>query len=144
MKIQIINGPNLNLLGKREIDIYGIETLDDIKEWIEASENLEDHLLKWFQTNHEGEIIDNLHQALENNFDGIIINPGAYTHYSYAIRDAISAIKIDTLEVHLSNIYDREDFRSNSVLKDVCLKQIVGQGKKGYLIAIRQFIHKTN
>ena len=143
MKIQIINGPNLNLLGKREIDIYGIETLDDIKEWIEASENLEDHLLKWFQTNHEGEIIDNLHQALENNFDGIIINPGAYTHYSYAIRDAISAIKIDTIEVHLSNIYDREDFRSNSVLKDVCLKQIVGQGKNSYLLAIRHFIHKT-
>ena len=143
MKIQIINGPNLNLLGKRETDIYGNETLDDIKEWIEASENLEDHSLKWFQTNHEGEIIDNLHQALENNFDGIIINPGAYTHYSYAIRDAISAIKIDTIEVHLSNIYDREDFRRNSVLKDVCLKQIVGQGKNGYLLAIRQFIHKT-
>ena len=143
MKIQIINGPNLNLLGRREIDIYGIETLDDIKEWIEASVNIENHSLEWFQTNHEGKIVDKLHESLEYNFDGIIINPGAYTHYSYAIRDAISAIKIDTIEVHLSNIYDREEFRRNSVLKDVCLKQIVGQGKNGYLLAIKQFINRT-
>ena len=143
-KIYVLNGPNLNLLGDREPDIYGSVSLKDIEKSL-SSYGKENNIEIYFkQSNHEGEIIDNLHQALENNFDGIIINPGAYTHYSYAIRDAISAIKIDTIEVHLSNIYDREEFRRNSVLKDVCLKQIVGQGKNGYLLAIRQFIYKTN
>ena len=93
--------------------------------------------LIWFQSNSEGEIIDKLHWAIDNQIEGVIINPGAYTHYSYAIRDAISSIEIPTIEVHLSNIDDREDFRKISVIRDVCKNQIKGKGKEGYLEAIK-------
>ena len=96
--------------------------------------------LIWFQSNSEGEIIDKLHWAIDNQIEGVVINPGAYTHYSYAIRDAISSIEIPTIEVHLSNIDHREGFRKISVIEDVCKKQIMGKGKKGYLEAINLFI----
>ena len=137
MKLLIINGPNLNLIGRREVDVYGKENLDQIINWV--SENIESSKvdLIWFQSNSEGDIIDKLHWAIDNQIEGVIINPGAYTHYSYAIRDAISSIEIPTIEVHLSNIDERENFRKKSVIKDVCKKQIKGKGKEGYLKAIK-------
>jgi len=142
MKLLIINGPNLNLIGRREVDVYGKENLDQIINWV--SENIKSSKvdLIWFQSNSEGDIIDKLHWALDNQILGVIINPGAYTHYSYAIRDAISSIEIPTIEVHLSNISKREKFRKISVIEDVCEKQIRGKGKKGYLEAINLFIKK--
>ena len=137
MKLLIINGPNLNLIGRREVDVYGKENLDQIINWVsEKIKNSKVDLI-WFQSNSEGDIIDKLHWAIDNQIVGVIINPGAYTHYSYAIRDAISSIEIPTIEVHLSNIDERENFRKKSVIKDVCKKQIKGKGKEGYLEAIK-------
>ena len=133
MNLLFINGPNLNLLGKRESDIYGIESLDQIIDWVTEKINTNNNEIHWFQSNSEGKIIDKLHWALSNNIDGIVINPGAYTHYSIAIRDAISSIKIPTIEVHLSDIKNRENFRKKSVIKDVCRSQLSGLGKIGYL-----------
>ena len=140
MKLLIINGPNLNLIGNREKDVYGDESLGQIINWIQKkTKNIEIDLI-WFQSNSEGEIIDKLHWAIYNDIEGVVINPGAYTHYSYAIRDAISSIEIPVVEVHLSNIYERESFRRISVIKEVCKKQIKGLGKKGYLQAINFFV----
>lgn len=143
MKLLIINGPNLNLIGRREVGVYGKENLDQIINWV--SENIESSKvdLIWFQSNSEGDIIDKLHWAIDNQIVGVIINPGAYTHYSYAIRDAISSIQIPTIEVHLSNIDKRENFRKKSVIKDVCKKQIKGKGKEGYLEAIKVLCKST-
>ena len=138
MNIKIINGPNLNLLGERDNAIYGKETLNEIKDWLKDKINSKQSV-KWFQSNHEGEIIDEIHKSI-NTCDGIIINPGALTHYSYAIRDAIEAADIPTVEVHLSDIHNREDFRKNSVIKDVCMDQIFGLGKTGYLNAVKMLI----
>ena len=136
MNILVVNGPNLNLLGIREPNIYGIDTLGDIENWINDELSGSNINLQWYQSNHEGKILDRLHRAMNDKKDGIIINPGAYTHYSYAIRDAISAISIPTIEVHLSDIKSREKFRQASVIQDVCLEQISGLGKNGYLEAI--------
>ena len=136
MNILVVNGPNLNLLGIREPNIYGVDTLSDIENWINNELRDRNIKLKWYQSNHEGKIIDRLHSAMKDKSDGIIINPGAYTHYSYAIRDAISAISIPTIEVHLSDIKSREKFRQASVIEDVCLEQISGLGKNGYLEAV--------
>ena len=143
MKLLIINGPNLNLIGRREVDVYGTENLDQIINWV--SENIESSKvdLIWFQSNSEGDIIDKLHWAIDNQIVGVIINPGAYTHYSYAIRDAISSTEIPTIEVHLSNIDERENFRKKSVIKEVCKKQIKGRGKEGYLEAIKILCKST-
>ena len=142
MKLLIINGPNLNLIGKREVDVYGKENLDQIFNWV--SKNIESSKvdLIWFQSNSEGDIIDKLHWAIDNQIKGVIINAGAYTHYSYAIRDAISSIEIPTIEVHLSNIDNRESFRKVSVIKDVCILQIKGKGKECYLEAIEKLCEK--
>ena len=143
MKLLIINGPNLNLIGRREVDVYGKENLDQIINWVsEKIKNSKVDLI-WFQSNSEGDIIDKLHWAIENKIEGVVINPGAYTHYSYAIRDAISSIEIPTIEVHLSNIDKRENFRKKSVIKDVCKKQIKGKGKEGYLEAIKVLCKST-
>ena len=117
MKFLIINGPNLNLLGRREPDIYGYESLQDIEKWLNNRLGQNDDSIEWFQSNHEGEIIDRF--------------------YSYAVRDAISSINIPTVEVHLSDIKNREEFRKLSVIKDVCLTQISGIGKEGYLKALK-------
>ncbi|MFL2990142.1 MAG: type II 3-dehydroquinate dehydratase [Candidatus Neomarinimicrobiota bacterium] len=136
MKFLIINGPNLNLIGIREPAIYGEESLEHIISWVTKQVDTLKNDLLWFQSNSEGEIINKLHWAFESELNGIIINAGAYTHYSYAIRDAISAINIPTVEVHLSDINSREDFRKKSVIKDVTIKQISGKGKEGYLEAI--------
>ena len=135
MNILFINGPNLNLLGKREPETYGNESLDQLIAWVTKQINTKENDIHWFQSNSEGKIIDKLHWAFDNKIDGIIINPGAYTHYSIAIRDAISSVKIPTVEVHLSDIENRETFRKISVIKDVCLSQITGLGKEGYLRA---------
>ena len=140
MKFLIINGPNLNLLGKREPEIYGSDSLAEIESWVKDSLENNDHQIEWFQSNHEGEIIDIIHKAI-NHVDGIVINPGAYTHYSYAIRDAISYAAIPTIEVHLSDINNRENFRQISVIKDVCVRQILGLRKTGYLKALKLLIN---
>ena len=143
MNILFINGPNLNLLGKREPDIYGNESLDQLIDWVSEKINTDENKIYWFQSNSEGKIIDKLHWTLNNDIDGIVINPGAYTHYSIAIKDAISSIKIPTVEVHLSDINNREEFRKTSVIRDVCVSQITGQGKKGYLNAAQLLLNKT-
>ena len=140
MNILIINGPNLNLLGVREPNIYGPETLNDIKIWIDNLDFVKAHNINWYQSNHEGEIIDRLREAMNDNTEGIIINPGAFAHYSYAIRDAIVSNGIPIAEVHLSDINSREKFRKKSVIKDVCITQISGLGKKGYATAINALI----
>ena len=128
----VIHGPNLNLLGKREPDIYGTESLTDLNAWLQFHRELANDKLTFFQSNHEGEIIDFLHKHL-GVVDGAVINPGALTHYSYALRDAIAAVDYPVVEVHLSDINSREDFRKVSVTREVCIKQISGKGKEGYL-----------
>jgi 3-dehydroquinate dehydratase-2 len=140
LNILVINGPNLNLLGVREPDVYGSETLIDIENWLNEQPEADSHSITWFQSNHEGELIDHLHEAM-GKFESIIINPGAFTHYSYALRDAIAAVNIPTVEVHLSDINNREDFRKVSVIKDVCLDQISGLGKIGYLKGIQRLVN---
>ena len=143
MNILVINGPNLNLLGIRETDIYGTTTLAELMIWLETSQEGIKHKFKFYQSNHEGEIIDIIHdERLWAN--GIIINPGAFTHYSYAIRDAISSISIPTIEVHLSDILNREEFRKKSVISEVCLEQISGKGKNSYLIGLTKLISNLN
>ena len=134
-KVLVLHGPNLNLLGERETGIYGKNTIEDINvEIIEKGKELNIDC-EIFQSNTEGEIINLLHSA-RGRFDGVIINAGAYTHYSIAIRDAIAAIKIPTVECHMSNIYAREDFRHISVIAPVCAGQISGFGKYSYILAL--------
>jgi 3-dehydroquinate dehydratase II len=133
MKIIIINGPNLNLLGRRQPEIYGTTTFEQYFEEIKKTYPI--HELIYNQSNHEGTIIDLLHQ-FGFSADGIILNAGGYTHTSIAIADAISGIKTPVVEVHISNIYERESFRHISYMKDVCVQSIVGKGLPGYLEAI--------
>ncbi len=141
MKIIIINGPNLNLLGEREPEIYGSETLHEINDWIKNHDVCQNLDLEFFQSNSEGAIIDFLHSKREE-VDYLVINPGALTHYSYALRDAIVGTDIKAVEVHLSDIYNRENFRKISVIKSVCLTQIFGEGKQGYITAIKHILEK--
>jgi len=141
MKIEVINGPNLNMLGIREPEIYGSLTLDEINQrLIRKGEEL-GIALDFFQSNHEGAIIDKI-QECYGSIDGIVINPGAYTHYSIAIRDAIAAVGIPAVEVHLSDINSREDFRKISVIKSVCIKQIWGKGIDSYTEALEYLAKK--
>lgn len=135
MKVQVIHGPNLNMLAIREVGIYGTMTLNEINASIIEEAKKLGLEVETFQSNYEGAIIEKLHNCY-NCCDGIIINPGAFTHYSYAIRDAISAVNIPTIEVHLSNTEEREDFRKISVTKEVCIKQIMGKGYKSYIEAL--------
>ena len=141
MKFLVINGPNLNMTGKREPEIYGRETLDDINAEIKAFAEEKGAQVDFYQSNHEGAIIDTIHASM-GVYDGIVMNPGAYTHYSYAIRDAVSCINIPVVEVHISDIHAREDFRKISVIAPVCVKQIYGLGKKGYMVAIEFLMEK--
>jgi 3-dehydroquinate dehydratase-2 len=140
-KLVVIHGPNLNLLGTREVEIYGKLTLVQINKRLKSFARANRMELRLFQSNHEGAIIDCIHKS-RKWADGIVINPAAYTHYSIAIRDAIAAVGIPTVEVHLSDIAKRELFRRNSVIKAVCVKQISGLGWKSYLEGI-QFLNKT-
>ena len=136
MNILVINGPNLNLLGSREPEIYGPETLEELMMWLETSPLGSNHSFKFFQSNHEGEIIDTI-QDERHWAEGILINPAAFTHYSYAIRDAISAVEIPTVEVHLSDIHKREEFRQKSVISSVYIDQVYGLGKDSYLEGLK-------
>ena len=142
MNILVINGPNLNLLGEREIELYGVETLDELMMWLENSPECIKHDFKFYQSNHEGDIIDFL-QDERHWAQGVIINPGALSHYSYAIMDAIKSINIPTIEVHITNIEERDDFRKKSVIALACIKQINGLGKYSYLEAIK-YLLKNN
>ncbi len=139
MKIMVIHGPNLNFTGIREVSVYGAESLEAINERILnkcAACGIEGGV---FQSNCEGEIIDCIQQCYFDGVDGIIINAGAYTHYSYAIRDAIKSVGIPVIEVHMSNIHAREEFRSTSVIAPVCAGQICGLSYDGYLLAVEYF-----
>lgn len=134
-KVFLIHGVNLNMTGIREKGIYGTDTLCDMVEKIKAYGKERGVEIKSFQSNYEGRIVDIIHSA-HKNADAIIINPGAYTHYSYAIRDAVAAVDVPAYEVHISNIYEREDFRKISVIAPVCRGQIYGKGINGYYEAI--------
>lgn len=134
-KILVLNGPNLNLLGAREPDVYGTVTLADIEREVTAYAAERGVQVDCFQSNHEGVLIDKLHEAREA-YDGVVYNPGAHTHYSYALRDAVSSIDVPTVEVHLSDISTREEFRRVSVIAPVCVAQIKGKGKEGYKEAV--------
>lgn len=137
-KILIINGPNLNLLGTREPEIYGKTTLKDIETELKNRAEKLNVEIECFQSNHEGEIVDKICGA-KGKFDAIIINPAAYTHTSVAIRDAFAAIDIPAIEVHISNVYSREEFRHNSLIAPVVVGQIAGLGIQGYLLALEYF-----
>lgn len=137
MRLKIINGPNLNMLGKREPSIYGQSSLIAIENKIK--EDFKNIDFDFFQSNYEGEIIEEIHKCAEEDILGIILNAGAFTHYSYAIRDAIAAVDKPVIEVHLSNIFKREEFRHNSVLSDVCVGIISGFGLMSYELAIMYF-----
>lgn len=144
MKILVINGPNLNLLGIREPEVYGTSTYNDLCEIINDYCNCQKIEVSIIQSNHEGAIIDYIHEAYYNHYDGIVINPGAYTHYSYAIHDAISSIPTPVVEVHISDISKRESFRQHSVISDVCCKSIMGHGLNGYVEAIQELQYIKN
>ena len=136
MRILIVNGPNLNFLGKREPEIYGNKSYDDLKNYLFEHAKNSNHYIEIYQSNHEGEIIDII-QNKYSEFDALIINPGAFTHYSYAIYDCLLSINIKSIEVHLSDIYNREDFRKVSVIKAACEKQFYGKGFESYIDAIK-------
>lgn len=136
MKIKVINGPNLNFLGIRNTSIYGDINYDGLVKMIQKHCREIEVEVSLFQSNHEGAIIDELQECYHEAYDGVVINPGAFTHYSYAIRDAISSINLPVVEIHISNIYEREDFRKISVTKEVCVNQISGKGLDGYLEAL--------
>ncbi len=136
MKILVLNGPNLNFLGIREKGIYGSKDYKDLLEMLQKKADDLGIELETFQSNSEGEIIDRIQKAYLDKVDGIVINPGAYTHYSYAIRDALASVLCPIIEVHISNVHKREEFRHVSVTAPVCTGQIVGLGLKGYLLAM--------
>ena len=142
MKILILNGPNLQLLGKREIDIYGKISMKDIQDSLNklASELNSKLKLIFFQSNHEGELLDKISSTFTENYEGIIINPAAYTHTSIAIYDALTAVQIPAIEVHISNIYKREEFRKRSLTAAACIGQITGLGVDGYLLALEALV----
>lgn len=142
LRIMVLNGPNLQLLGRREPGIYGNKTLDDIKQEMSKLADKLGMEMAFHQSNHEGELVDLIGSAM-NEYNGIIINPAAYTHTSVALRDAISATGIPTVEVHISNVHAREEFRHRSLTAPVCLGQICGMGTQGYelaLLALHNFL----
>lgn len=142
MKIKVINGPNLNLLGVRKPEIYGHETLKDLEEVLRKKGEALGVEMHFFQSNHEGDLIDSIQDCLES-VDGVILNAGAYSHYSYGIRDAIEAISKPVVEVHISNIFAREEsFRHESVLSSVCIGVITGFGFLGYELGLEALINE--
>jgi 3-dehydroquinate dehydratase-2 len=141
MRILVINGPNLNLLGRREPDIYGTTTLHDIEGRLKK--RFPGVQFEFFQSNHEGALIDQIQKAIDGAFDGVVINPGAYSHYSYAIRDAIAALNTPVVEVHISNIHAREEFRRHSVITPVCKGVVAGFGDMGYELAVKFLVEPS-
>lgn len=141
MHILLLNGPNLNLTGHREPDVYGTKSYDAICAQLQKEAEKRDIQLDIRQSNHEGVLIDWVHEALLNKYDGIIINAGAYTHYSYALHDALKAAALPSVEVHLSNIHAREGFRHTSVIAPACLGQICGFGPQGYVLAMEALLN---
>ncbi len=139
-KVLVIHGPNLNLLGQREEDVYGKVTLEEINKSLQDIAAKHNLALTIVQSNHEGEIVDLLHKAKKENYAGIVINPAAYTHTSVAIRDAVAALEIPTVEVHLSNIYAREKFRHTSLIAPVSWGQISGFGAQSYTLGLEALI----
>ncbi|MFC3417028.1 type II 3-dehydroquinate dehydratase [Algoriphagus hitonicola] len=137
MKIQIINGPNLNLLGKREPEVYGSQTFEEYLDSLRRQ--FPEIQIEYFQSNIEGEIIDKIHE-IGFSYDGILLNAGGYTHTSVAISDAIAGVTTPVLEVHISNIYKREEFRHKSIISKSCVGMVSGLGLKGYELAIRYFL----
>ena len=144
MKIKVINGANLNMLGVREVNIYGPMKLEDINKNMEAFAKQNGFEIEFYQSNHEGDIIDAIQESLNENIDGIIINPAAFTHYSIAIRDAIRAVNLPTIEVHISNIAAREEFRKKSLISDVVAGTITGFGPYSYHLALIAMIQILN
>ena len=146
MKFMVINGPNINMIGVREKTIYGTKSFSDICDYIISEGEKKGHKIELFQSNCEGKIIDYLQRAYFENYDGVIINPGAYTHYSYAIHDAIKGnVGIPTVEVHISNVHAREEFRKESKTAPACIGQLCGFGEKGYILAmdaLEDYIYK--
>lgn len=143
MKLLVINGVNLNMLGMREPEIYGNATLSDLKNQINSfcsDKNIE---VSFYQSNIEGEIVNKIHEAM-GIYDGIIMNPGAFTHYSYALHDALTSVTVPCVEVHISNINKREQFRKNSVTAPACIGQITGFGFFGYIIAVEALANYLN
>lgn len=143
MNMLIINGPNLNLLGFRDETVYGSQNYEYLKGLIENQARKLDIHVDVFQSNFEGEIIEKIHEVfLKNNYQGLIINPGALTHYSIALRDALEVLKIPIVEIHISNIYSREEFRKKSVISDIVMGQVTGFGLEGYVLAISGLYNK--
>jgi len=142
MEILVLHGPNLNLLGTREPEVYGRQTLEDINRDLADLAGELGFALSCHQSNHEGELIDRIHQARQEAVQGILINPGGFTHTSVALRDAISAVAIPTVEVHLSNIHARESFRQHSFIAPVALGQVCGFGAESYRLALRGLLSK--
>ena len=140
MKVMVINGPNLNMLGIREPEFYGNRTYDDLVAVTrEAAESLGVET-EFYQSNHEGDLVDKIQEAYFRHFDGIVINPGAYTHTSVAILDAVKAVKLPTVEVHISDVDNRDDFRKTSYIRQACIATISGKGFDGYTEAIKMLL----
>jgi 3-dehydroquinate dehydratase II len=139
--VAVIHGPNLNMLGKREVGIYGGQTMEDINTDVAKEAQALDVEIEFYQSNSEGDLVTFIQQC-RGRVDGILLNAGAYTHYSIALRDAISSAQVDTVEVHISNIYKREPFRHVSVIAPVCIGQICGLGPHGYILALRALMEE--
>jgi 3-dehydroquinate dehydratase-2 len=139
MRFLVLHGPNLNLLGSREPDVYGTTTLAQIDEMLAEQAAADGHEVVAFQSNNEGELIDKLQEAV-NGFDGVLLNPGAFTHYSIALRDAVQSISVPVVEVHLSNIFAREEFRQHSVISGACKGIVSGFGPRSYALGLRALI----
>jgi len=144
ISILVLQGPNLNLLGKREPTIYGSDTLADIHAGLKETSRQYPVYIDFFQSNHEGALVDRIHIAFEEGVDGIIINPGAYTHTSIALRDAFAGTQIPFVEIHISNVYSREEFRHHSYLSPLAAGVIAGFGIAGYELALHGLIRKLN
>lgn len=142
MKILVLNGPNLNMLGIREPNIYGKETYQDLCNLINEFANNNNIEIEIYQSNHEGDLVDKIQQSYFNKVDGIVFNPAAYTHTSIALLDALKSVSIPCIEVHISDLSNREDFRQVSYVRKACIKTISGKGLNGYILAIKELVGK--